>query len=1265
MATNNQQTTGTASNYESDRGGATLIKEPVIGIVKNNVDPTKSGRIQVYIAKFGSASPDDSKSWVTVSYLSPFCGLSGGEGGGTEGYGQYVGNPQSYGFWASAPDVGTQVLCIFVDGDTQNGFYIGCVPQAGMLNMTPAIGASTNIVPNDAEAKTYGGADRLPAAEINAANPSIANSGSATSEPKPVHSYQASILFDQGLIRDNSRGVISSSAQRETPSRVFGLSTPGAPIYSGGYTNNNIKEASSSADTSKLQTVGRTGGHSLVMDDGGLQGEDTLMRFRSSSGHMIMFNDTAQTVFVIHANGQSWIELGKEGTVDMYATNSVNIRTEGDFNVHADRDVNIHAAKNFNLYGDNINLEADTNLSGRSGSKMALHGVGGVGIKSDSTMGLTASGDAGFTASGTAFIEGAKVNLNTGSGPAAAEVTVMPKTNHPDTAYSTEKGWIYPAPEALLSITSRAPAHQPWIGAGKGVDIKVDSAVDSGKPVTTKSVDAINTSTPNVPKNPTTPTINSTVPPQKAKNPVTDLNSSAVTSLAGQQAATNSTMPTGAPTPRAIQGNGTGTVPAAASVQSSTFSLFSVAQTNETTLLGVGESSIYTATPDTKMGGGILPGAGGVTLAQATAPGSILKPGSESLIYARMSSGMSPEQALQGLTTGNFGATSASTVLTSVSTQMSAVSGSINTAATQLVNAGVLTGQESAAQAGGVVLAAANYGTGLVTSVIGGVQNTVTGVVGAATGIVTGTIGAVTGTIQGVVGAATGAVAQATQLIGGAQAAAGKISDAISGGNFAGKLSDTVSSGMAGLANSLSGALTQLGSSVAGLAAGLSSSLRNAFNSVEASYKNLTAGAPNKLGGSAGVESAVDLNSTGAKYEAASAAYAAAQNTYDQALAAYRIDNTSENKTALDEADAALSSARKQAASASLGVVTGAVGSVVDGAIAGAKKFGNAISNAFSPPVTTANSGMNALPGGNSAITNQVTAGGENTLTNLTSGVAASAGEGGGLTQPQNLVGNLVQNTTQAVTATVNGVVNQATGIVTGTVNAVTGLIGGAVGAVTNTVRAVAAIPGQVVQSVTATANGIISSIQTSIASIGAMGGQIKASVSAIGTFDKSTMTSKTGELLGNSIVPVPTSVLPASNQTSTPSDTPDESVAAKTTALKKLQDLKEQIAEVNGEIIMTVRNRPNIVGSSPQANADYKSKIDALYDKRKKLESQQTEATAEFNGAVSNQNDKPPSQEYTPSGWSVSSSKKSIFDDGQGPVVRMSQEEFDKKYPK
>jgi hypothetical protein len=244
-----------------------------------------------------------------------------GTGGTTDGYGNFVGNPQSYGFWASAPDIGTEVLCIFAEGKTQEGFYIGCIPKAGLLSMTPAIGATTNVVPNSAESKAYGGADRLPTTEVNANNPTLAKSATITEDPSPVHSYQAAILFNQGLIRDNSRGVISSSAQRESPSRVFGFSTPGAPIYTGGYTNSTIGQAAQSADVTKLQINGRTGGHSFVMDDGGLQGEDTLMRFRSSSGHMIMMNDSDQTLLVIHANGQSWVELGKEGTVDMYATN--------------------------------------------------------------------------------------------------------------------------------------------------------------------------------------------------------------------------------------------------------------------------------------------------------------------------------------------------------------------------------------------------------------------------------------------------------------------------------------------------------------------------------------------------------------------------------------------------------------------------------------------------------------------------------------------------------------------------------------------------------------------------------------------------------------------------------------------------------------------------------------------------------------------------------------------------------------------------------
>lgn len=476
MAQDDIKKSGTPSLYRTTQDKGTLITEPVLGIVKNNIDPTKSGRIQVYVAKLGGQDPNDSKSWVTVSYLSPYLGVvaPGNDvtaGPNTTGYGQFVGNPQSYGFWASAPDVGTQVVCIFVDGRPDQGYYIGCVPQAGLLSMTPAIGSTNNVVPNEAEATTYGGADRVPTTEINYSNPSLRKSPTLTTEPKPIHSYQAAILNNQGLIRDNIRGVISSSAQRETPSRVFGISTPGGAIYEGGYTNSTIKEAAASSGPDKLKVVGRTGGHSIVLDDGGLNGGDQLVRIRTSAGHQIMMNDSGQSLFIIHSNGESWIELGKEGTIDMYATNSVNIRSKGDLNFHADRDVNIHAKRNLTMFGDNLSAEADQDVSIRAGKNFSGYSGIHYTFKADGAMSMASSGAASMSSSSIAFVNGTRVNLNTGNSPLTPkEVKPLSKISHTDSEFSQAKGWLEISTEPMLSVTSRAPAHMPWVSRGKGVD---------------------------------------------------------------------------------------------------------------------------------------------------------------------------------------------------------------------------------------------------------------------------------------------------------------------------------------------------------------------------------------------------------------------------------------------------------------------------------------------------------------------------------------------------------------------------------------------------------------------------------------------------------------------------------------------------------------------------------------------------------------------------------------------------------------------------
>jgi len=933
---------GTPNSMQDDRGGATIINAPVIGVVKDNIDPAHAGRIRVYISKFGGLDPNNSSNWKTVSYMSPFSGMSGmsgtaATGSTSEGYGEFVDNPQSYGFWAASPDIGTNVICIFVDGDPQNGYYIGCIPMPGMNSMTPAMGATNSVVPNSAEASALAGADRMMTTEVNANNPNLANSGTITTDPKPVHSYQMAIMAQQGLNRDNSKGMITSSAQRETPSKVFGISSPGGPIYSGGFNNSTIIGAvTDPATDTQVQVKGRTGGHSLVLDDGDLQGQNQLMRFRSAAGHQIMMNDTDQGISIVHANGQSWAELGKEGTIDLFCTNSFNVRSQGDINFHSDRDINMHAEKTFRMYATNIQIESDNNTSFRSGNNFFTYVKGKYTIKVDSSFSILSTGDASVASSGKTFINGDKINLNTGSsGTTPIEVPIMPKTSIVEAAYSASKGWINPSPKPTISLTNRTPTHLPFVGSGKGVDITVDPVVDSNKPVTTPAANTANSSTPAVPAKPVPiATVNSVPASASASNnAVSELNGNAVTALTGQQAQNNATLPNGV-TPQAV--------PAA----------IANAGTSNIPLSGIPQID-----PNGKAALGILAGSVGLNLNQATISGSILKPGSGSLIAVNLALGMPFQMAVRGLTTGNFGAISASAILKSTSIQTAAMGLSINASATSLVNSGILTGQESAAQAGGLVMAASNYGTTAVSGFIsartmgsgvsanvgvganfGGVGS-ISGslnVGGGGSGVgINANIGGLIGgggalgniNISANIGGKAGATIKTGLAVAGAAVAAGvtvnAISNAIASGKLAGSIADTISSGLSGLATSVADTLKNLGQSIASAAASLIGPLRAAFGQVEASLKDLQANLPNFLGGSDKSTSSVDVNSSGSKYNSTQAAVKIAQSNYDMALTNYRNVSDGINKAALDSAESDLAAARKESGKAALGLITG------------------------------------------------------------------------------------------------------------------------------------------------------------------------------------------------------------------------------------------------------------------------------------------------------------------------------------------------------
>ncbi len=74
------------------------------------------------------------------------------------------------------------------------------------------------------KSETYGTKD-VPSGEINRSIPGV-TAKNYDSLNKPIHPL-ADILVRQGLSEDPIRGTTTSSARRETPSNVFGISTPG------------------------------------------------------------------------------------------------------------------------------------------------------------------------------------------------------------------------------------------------------------------------------------------------------------------------------------------------------------------------------------------------------------------------------------------------------------------------------------------------------------------------------------------------------------------------------------------------------------------------------------------------------------------------------------------------------------------------------------------------------------------------------------------------------------------------------------------------------------------------------------------------------------------------------------------------------------------------------------------------------------------------------------------------------------------------------
>lgn len=374
----------TPSNYSTtatNNLGVASSTGVFIGIVKNNKDPQNMGRLQVFVPDMGG-NPEDPNNWQSVAYATPFGGSTSifEQGANVQEYSDTI---KSYGLWFGSPDIDSQVLVAFAGGRLDKGYWFACLFQRGTQVSIPGIPGK----------KTYAG-DNIPAAPKNKkdTDPDL--------EKYVEHKPLSNALKKQGLEKDNLRGYSSSGATRETPSKVFGLLTPGQ--------------------------------HQFVLDDGDKDGKNKQIRLRTTNGVQLLLDDTSGHIYIITKDGENWLELSNDGQVHLYGSKDINIRSESNINLRSDKSINIEAEENIRLKaGKDISMEANGNVSANAAKDT-----------------LITSGNTSNISSVSGHYETAGViHMN---GPAAEQASVL------------ELNTLTVNQSVKESICTTVPEHEPW-----------------------------------------------------------------------------------------------------------------------------------------------------------------------------------------------------------------------------------------------------------------------------------------------------------------------------------------------------------------------------------------------------------------------------------------------------------------------------------------------------------------------------------------------------------------------------------------------------------------------------------------------------------------------------------------------------------------------------------------------------------------------------------------------------------------------------------
>ena len=433
----------------------------VMGITKANAHPASMGNLSVFVPTFADKSREDERSqWRQVRYCTPFYSRTEVQGSGDSS----VTTKNTAGMVYPCPDIGTQVLCFFPEGRNQDGFWFACAPDAYMMQSLPEPAFTENITTDPGQIR----GKKAPGGEFNDKDSLTDKIKNYLSPKRAFDSDTHGILKTQGIDQDEIRGLTSSNYMRETPSELFGITTKGRRVNKDNVDIADnaaiISKLKNNADLSKLEAeavegrVARKKGHSLVMDDGDIEGNSNLIRFRTAAGHQILMHDTEDLIYIGNSKGTSWIQMDAEGQLDVYSKTNINLRSKN-INMHADSSIKMHAGNNIQIVaGKTLQLEGGILAHMYSDGQAQMYGAKSIDIKSGSTLNVDGN-KVGIKASGNMDLQASCLALQ-GSASGAAKQKAALVLDKKETIQDLKGFWE--AKGTLKTTVDRVPTHEPF-----------------------------------------------------------------------------------------------------------------------------------------------------------------------------------------------------------------------------------------------------------------------------------------------------------------------------------------------------------------------------------------------------------------------------------------------------------------------------------------------------------------------------------------------------------------------------------------------------------------------------------------------------------------------------------------------------------------------------------------------------------------------------------------------------------------------------------